>query len=119
MSTPDPTGARSGAARAVAPGTPEAPGLGPVPERVAHAIQAHPAVAAMSGGAYGTVATYLPGRRVPGVVIGDGDEPTVISVVLRFGAPVAATAHELRRIVAGESGATRVDVVVTDLEMPA
>ncbi len=116
---PDPAGARSGAATAVSPGTPEAPGRGAVTERVADALIAHPAVAALSGGAFGTVATYLPGRRVPGVVLGEGDEPTRVSVVLHFGAPVAATADELRRVVALASGATRVDVVVTDLELPA
>lgn len=126
MSTPppprpgaDPAGARSGAATAVTPGAPDAPGLGPVPLRVHDALLAHPAVAALSGGAFGTVATYLPGRRLPGVVVGDRDEPTRISVVLHFGAPVAATAAELRHLVARETGATRVDVVVTDLELPA
>jgi hypothetical protein len=108
---------RSGTS-AVGPGTPEAPGLGPLPVRVAEALLAHPAVAALSAGPYGTVASYLPGRRLTGVALGGPDEPARIAVVLRFGAPVEATAAELRRIVAGASGARRVDVVVTDLEMP-
>ena len=116
--TPDPSGARSGATTAVSPGTPEAPGRGSVTERVAAALLAHPAVASLSGGEFGTVATYLPGRRVPGIVLGEGDEPTRVSVVLHFGAPVTDTARALRRIVATETGATRVDVVVTDLELP-
>ena len=121
MSTPDPAapgGVRPGAA-AVGPGTPEAPGLGPLPVRIAEALLAHPAVAALSGGPYGTIASYMPGRRLTGVALGGPDEPARIAVVLHFGAPVEATAAELRRIVAAESGARRVDVTVTDLEMPA
>jgi hypothetical protein len=113
VSTPRPPGTT-----AVGPGTPEAPGLGPLPVRVAEALLAHPAVAALSAGPYGTVASYLPGRRLTGVALGGPDEPARIAVVLRFGAPIEATAAELRRIVAGASGARRVDVVVTDLEMP-
>ncbi|GAA4902884.1 hypothetical protein EV188_1011207 [Actinomycetospora succinea] len=122
MSTPD-HAARVSAAHppgaAVAPGSPEAPGLGPLPERIAEALLAHPAVAALSGGPFGTLATYLPGRRLPGIVLGDAGEPDRIAVVLRFGAPVTATAAELRRIVAGASGNRRVDVTVTDLELPS
>jgi hypothetical protein len=118
VGAPDPAGARSGAATAVSPGSPEAPGRGSVTERVAAALLAHPAVASLSGGEFGTIATYLPGRRVPGVVLGEGGEATRVAVVLHFGAPVVATAQALRRIVATETGATRVDVVVTDLELP-
>lgn len=102
----------------MAPGAPDAPGLGPLPERVAEALLAHPAVAALSGGPYGTVASYLPGRRLPGVVLGHGEEPDHIAVVLHYGAPVEATAAQLRRIVAAASGNRRVDVTVTDLELP-
>lgn len=94
-------------------------GPAPLPERIAGALLAHPAVAALSGGPFGTIASYLPGRRLPGVVLGEGEEPDRIAVVLRFGAPVAATVAELRRIVAAQSGARRVDVTVVDLEMPA
>lgn len=116
MSTP--SGGIHPPGAAVSPGTPDAPGLGPLPERIAEALLAHPAVAALSGGPFGTVASYLPGRRLPGIVLGDGGEPDRIAVVLRFGAPVDATAAELRRIVAGASGNRRVDVTVTDMEMP-
>ncbi|GAA4796389.1 hypothetical protein GCM10023200_35580 [Actinomycetospora chlora] len=109
----------TGPTQAVSPGTAEAPGRGPVPERIAEALLAHPAVAALSGGPFGTIASYLPGRRLPGIVLGDGEEPDRVAVVLHFGAPVEITAAELRRIVAAESGNRRVDVTVTDLEMPA
>lgn len=121
MSTSDPSSAAAGArpaGTAVSPGSPDAPGLGPLPERIAEALLAHPAVAALSGGPFGTLATYLPGRRLPGIVLGEAGEPDRIAVVLRFGAPVGPTATELRRIVAAASGNRRVDVTVTDLEVP-
>ena len=102
----------------VSPGAAAAPGLGPLSERIAEAVLAHPAVAALSGGPFGTIATYLPVRRLPGIVLGEGGEPDRIAVVLHFGAPVAATAAALRRIVAAQSGARQVDVTVVDLEMP-
>ena len=118
MSTPDPRRTARPGGTAVAPGTPEAPGLGPLPERIAEALLAHPGVAALSGGPFGTVATYLPGRRLPGIVLGEGGEPDRISVVLHYGAPVEATAAALRRIVAAAHGSRRVDVIVTDVELP-
>lgn len=118
MTGPDPAGGFARATTAVAPGAPDAPGVGPLPVRVADALLAHPAVAGLSGGSFGTIASYLPGRRQPGVALGGDGEPTRIAVVLHFGAPVAATAAELRGIVAGLTGADRVDVVVADLAMP-
>lgn len=102
--------------RATSPHSPTAPGLGPLSERVAVALLAHPDVVRLSGGPYGSIATYLPGRRLEGIALGDGAEPTRIGVVLRLGAPVHATADALRALVAAETGARRVDVVVTDVE---
>lgn len=64
------------------------------------------------------MATYLPGRRLAGITLGDADEPARVSVVLRYGAPVRATATALRQVVAEYTGARRVDVVVTDLALP-
>ncbi|MEJ2886887.1 hypothetical protein [Actinomycetospora aeridis] len=122
MSTPHPAAGTRPPGAAVAPGAAgvaDAPGLGPLPERIAEALLAHPAVAALSGGPFGTLATYLPGRRLPGIVLGDGGEPDRIAVVLYYGAPVGATSDELRRIVAAASGNRRVDVTVADVEMPA
>jgi hypothetical protein len=104
--------------RAVSPGSAGAPGLGTLSERVAGALLAHPDVVRLSGGTFGSIATYLPGRRLVGVSLGDGDEPARISVVLRLGARVRPTAEALRALVAAETGARRVDVVVTDLADP-
>jgi hypothetical protein len=116
-----PSGPQLGSAagvRAVSPGSADAPGLGSLSERVAGALLAHPDVVRLSGGTFGAIATYLPGRRLLGVALGDGDEPTRVSVVLRVGARVRPTAEALRALVAAETGARRVDVVVTDLADP-
>ncbi|NMO90676.1 hypothetical protein [Actinomycetospora sp. TBRC 11914] len=102
--------------RATAPHDRTAPGRGPLSERVAAALLAHPDVVRLSPGPYGAIATYLPGKRLEGVVLGEGEEPTRIGVVLRLGAPVHATADVLRGLVAAQTGARRVDVVVADVE---
>lgn len=101
---------------ATSPADPTSPGRGALSERVADALLAHPDVVRLSAGRFGSIATYLPGRRLVGVALGEGDEPARISVVLRLGAPVPATADALRALVGAETGAGRVDVVVTDLE---
>ncbi len=117
------TGTPSGAIPASAPGVratsphdPTAPGRGPLSERVADALLAHPDVVRLSGGTFGSIATYRPGRRLVGVSLGEGDEPTRIGVVLRLGARVHPTADALRALVAAETGARRVDVVIADVE---
>lgn len=110
--------AAHGPTAAVSPSSPQAPGLGTLPDRVAGALLAHPDVVRLSGGSYGGIATVLPGRRVVGVALGDGDEPSRVGVVLRLGARVRPTAEALRRLVAAETGGRRVDVVVTDVETP-
>ncbi|MEJ2870552.1 hypothetical protein WCD74_22490 [Actinomycetospora sp. OC33-EN08] len=118
MSRPDPAVAAAPGVRATSPGSAEAPGRGSLSERVAGALLAHPDVVRLSGGTFGSIATYLPGRRLVGVSLGDGDEPTRISVVLRLGARVRPTADALRALVAAQTGARRVDVVVTDVADP-
>ena len=117
MSTPPgsiPAGAPG--VRATAPHDPTAPGRGALSQRVADAVLSHPDVVRLSGGTFGSITTYLPGRRLVGVALGEGDEPTRIGVVLRLGARVHATADALRLLVAAETGARRVDVVVADVE---
>ena len=52
------------------------------PEAVASAALACPSVAGMSGGAIGEVASYLPGRRVTGVRVKDGE--VEVHVVARW-----------------------------------
>jgi uncharacterized alkaline shock family protein YloU len=80
-------------------------------DRVAEAAAGCPGVARL---APGPVATYLPGRTVPGVSIGDG---TVrVGIVGRYGAPLPATAERVREAVRGAVPGLAVDVTVEDVE---
>lgn len=65
---------------------------------IADAVRRCPDVVDLSGGPFGTVATYLPGERVSGVALHeDGIE---ISVVVRLGRPLPEIADEVRAAVA-------------------
>ena len=87
-------------------------------ERVAAAVAAHPAVAGLHGGIYGSVATYLPGRKLVGVRIGEGDEPVEVAVVLRADRPIPETVRSLRREVSRLCGGAAVDITVADIVLP-
>jgi hypothetical protein len=83
---------------------------------VAAAVLAHPAVARLDGGPFGTVASFLPGRRrIEGVRIGVGDEPVEIAVVVRLGTPLPQLADELGAVVRTVLGPVPVDVTISDV----
>lgn len=92
------------------------PGAAPAPEeladRVAAAVLSVPGVAGLHGGAFGEVATYLPGRRVAGVRL--GDELAAVHVSVVYGVPVSETAEAVRAAVAPLL-TTPVDVSVEDI----
>lgn len=84
--------------------------------KVAAVVLAHPAVARLDGGPFGTVASYLPGRRrILGVRIGVGDEPVEIAVVAQLGTLLPRLAEELGAAVHTVLGPVRVDVTVSDV----
>jgi len=93
---------------AALPGRHEAPhqALHTVPEptgveladRVAAAVLTVRGVTGLHGGMFGETATYLPGRRVPGVRL--TEDVTDIHLSLAYGAPVFATAQQVRAAVA-------------------
>jgi uncharacterized alkaline shock family protein YloU len=85
----------------------------PDADAIAVAVSAASGVAALSGGRFGGVGTYLPGRRVTGVVIGDDD--LEVHVVGRYGVPVAEIAAEVRRAVEPYAGDRTVHVIIEDL----
>ncbi len=66
---------------------------------VAAAVLGVAGVAALHGGAFGEVATHLPGRRVAGIRL--RDDGADIHLTLFFGASVGATAQRVREAVAG------------------
>lgn len=71
--------------------------------RVHDAVLAMPQVAGLDGGPFGTVATYLPGRRVEGVAVRD-DGSTEVWVVARA---AAGTATDLRDVASDVNGVVR------------
>jgi hypothetical protein len=78
-------------------------------------VRAHPGVARLDAGPFGTVASLLPGRRVAGVRIGAGDEPVELAVVARYGTPLPRLAAELGGVVRGMLGPVGVDVTFSDV----
>ena len=85
-------------------------------DELAAAVRAHPAVARLDGGPFGTVASFLPGRRrIDGVRIGIGAEPVELSVVARWGTPLPRLGAELGAIVRGLCGPVAVDVTFSDV----
>ena len=82
---------------------------------VATAVTSVPGVAALHGGMFGEVGTYLPGRRITGVRLSEG--VTDIHVTLFFGFPVRSTAARIRDVVSGVVGGT-VNVTVEDVVAP-
>lgn len=89
-------------------------------ERIAGTVLAHPAVARLHAGPFGTIASYLPGRRVDGVRIAqDGSAVDVAIVVdlsaLENGAPIPVVAQQLRTAIRELTGNARVDVLIVDL----
>jgi hypothetical protein len=87
-------------------------------ERVAAAVAAHPAVAGLHGGIYGSVTTYLPGRKLLGVRIGEGDEPVEIAVVVHADRPIPEVVRSLRSQVSRLCGGAAVDITIADIVLP-
>ena len=88
---------------------------GQLADAVAAAVRAHPAVANLDGGPFGTIACYLPGRRVVGVRVGEPGEPVEVSVVARLGTPLPQLATELRWVITAVTGSRVIDVTINDV----
>ncbi|SDC43424.1 Asp23/Gls24 family envelope stress response protein [Actinokineospora iranica] len=85
-------------------------------DAVGAAVLGHPAVVRLDGGAFGTVATHLPGRRVVGVQLGGPGDTVTVSVVLALGAAIPEVGDQLRERVRAVAGPVPVDVHVNDVE---
>ncbi|MCG8918177.1 hypothetical protein L6E12_20550 [Actinokineospora sp. PR83] len=91
---------------------------GALADAIGAAVLADPAVLRLDGGAFGAVATALPGRRVVGVRVGAPGDPIEVSVVLAMGTPVPAAAARVRGAVRALAGPVPVDVHVSDVDVP-
>lgn len=86
-----------------------------LPETIERAVLAHPSVARLDGGQFGSVASYLAGRRVIGVRTGAHGDPVELAVVLWLGRPIPDVVTELRERVRSVAGNVPVDITVSDL----
>ena len=85
-------------------------------DAVAAAVTGCEGVAALDGGPFGEVASYLPGRRVTGVVVGDGR--VTVQVRSRWGVPAPDLAAVITAVLAPLTGHRPVDVMIADIDDP-
>ncbi len=84
-----------------------------VVDDVRDAVLAVPGVVDLHGGAFGEVATYLPGRRVHGIRL--RPDHAEVRVTLAVGSSVRDTAHAVRLAVAPWTGDLPFHVAVEDV----
>lgn len=85
----------------------------PDPERLAEAVLRVDDVDSLHGGLAGEVATYLPGKRLPGIRVRDGR--VEVHIVVRGLRPVTDTARDVRQAVLAQAHPLPVDVIVGDI----
>ena len=85
-------------------------------ETIAAVVRRCEGVSALDGGPYGEVATYLPGRKVAGIVIGDGQ--VTVQVRAAWGVPAPELAALITTAVSPLAGHRRIDVVIADIDDP-
>jgi hypothetical protein len=83
---------------------------------VAAIVQGCTGVSALDGGPFGEVASYLPGRAVPGVAV----DASRIRVQVRseWGVPAADVAAVITAALAPLAGPRPVDVAIADIDDP-
>jgi hypothetical protein len=85
-------------------------------DAVAAAVAGCAGVSALDGGPFGEVVSYLPGRKVAGVVVGNGR--VTVQVRSWWGVPAAELAARITAVLAPLIGHRPVDVVVADIDDP-
>ena len=83
------------------------------PDALSAAVLACPAVAGLTGGRLGGAATYLPGRRVEGVVI--GDDAVILHVVMAREGTVRSLQQQVVSAARPLTAGLPVEIVVEDL----
>jgi hypothetical protein len=85
-------------------------------DAVAAAVLGCAGVAGLDGGRFGEAASYLPGRKVTGVVVSDGR--VKVQIRSRWGAPVPELAALITTVLMPLTGSRPVDVVIADIDDP-
>ena len=84
-------------------------------DAVAAAVQGCAGVAGLDSGQYGEVATYLPGRTIPGIMIGGGR--VTVQIRSRW-VPAPGLAALITATLSPLTGDRPVDVVIADIDDP-
>ena len=85
-------------------------------DAVAAAVRGCPGVSGLDGGPFSGVASYLPGRKVEGVVVRDGR--VIVQVRSRWGVPAPELAAVITAMLAPLTGNRPVDLVIADIDDP-
>lgn len=85
-------------------------------DSVAAVVLSCAGVAGLDGGRFGEVASYLPGREIPGVVVSGGRVKVHIRV--RWGVPVPNLVALIRAMLVPLAGPRPVDVTIADIDDP-
>jgi hypothetical protein len=85
-------------------------------DAVAAAVRACAGVAELDGGRFGEVASYLPGRKVPGVVVSEGR--VLVQVRSRWGIAAPELAALITTALVPLTRGKPVDVVIADIDDP-
>jgi hypothetical protein len=85
-------------------------------DAVAAIVRGCSGVSALDGGPFGEIASYLPGRTVPGVAV--DDNRIRVQVRSEWGVPAADVAALITAALAPLAGARPVDVAIADIDDP-
>ena len=85
-------------------------------DAVAAAVRGCAGVAGLDGGQFGEVASYLPGRKVEGIVVSGGR--VTVQIRSQWAVPVPELAALIRAVLAPLTGHRPVDVVIADIDDP-
>ena len=85
-------------------------------DAVAAAVLGCAGVAGLDGGRFGEVTSYLPGRKVPGVVVSGGR--VRVQIRARWAVPAPDLAAGVTAALAPLAGRRPVDVLIADIDDP-
>lgn len=85
-------------------------------DAVAAAVRGCPGVSGLDGGPFSGVASYLPGRRVEGIMVRDGR--VTVQIRSRWAIPAPELAAMITAVLGPLTGNRPVDVVIADIDDP-
>ena len=86
-------------------------------DAVAAAVRGCAGVSGLEGGRFGEVASYLPGRKVQGIVVSGGR--VRVQIRSQWAVPAPELAALIKAVLVPLTGHRPVDVVIADIDDPA